>query len=70
MASVAHDLRRRTRDQVLALSPKARIELAFALGEQDLDLFMRATGLDRDAARRRLRSARYRGRTPSVASSR
>jgi hypothetical protein len=70
MTSVADDVRRRTRDQVLALSPEARIELAFALGEQDLVLFMRATGLARDAALRRLRSSRQRGRTPSTASSR
>lgn len=70
MPSVADEVRRRTIDQVLALSPEARLDLAFALGEQDLDLFMRATGLGRDAALGRLRSSRQRGRAPSVANRR
>lgn len=70
MVSVADEVRRRTIDQVLALSPEARLDLAFALGEQDLELFMRATGLGRDAALGCLRASRQRGRTPSAANSR
>jgi hypothetical protein len=58
-------LRRRTQRDVLALSPRQRIELAFALGEDDLSLFMRVSGLSRAAALARLRAARQAGRLPS-----
>lgn len=66
MSSVADDLRRRTLAQVLALPMAARVELALSLGDDDLDLFMRVNGLDRDEARRRLRAQRQCGRLPSV----
>ena len=69
MRSVVDDLRRRTLAQVLALPMTARVELALSLGDDDLDLFMRVSGLDRDEARRRLRAQRQRGRLSSVASS-
>jgi hypothetical protein len=36
-----------------------------ALGDDDLDLFVRASGLDRAEALRRLRAGRRRGRLPS-----
>jgi len=52
---------------VLAMTPAARIELAFSLGEDDLRLFMAASGLDRRSALNRLRMARQQGRGPSVA---
>jgi hypothetical protein len=42
------------------------VELALSLGDDDLDLFMRVSGLDRDEARRRLRAQRQRGRPFSV----
>lgn len=45
----------------------ARIELALALGDDDLELFARASGLERNEARRRLSGQRARGRTSSVA---
>lgn len=67
MPSVADELRRRTRDQVLALPPEARIELALTLGDADLEMFERSSSLARDEARRQLRARRSRGRTPSVA---
>jgi hypothetical protein len=67
MRSVADDLRRRTIADVLDLTPKARIQLALSLGDDDLDLFARTSGLDRDEARRRLRAQRQIGRAPSVA---
>ena len=50
MRSVADDLRRRTMAHVLDLTPAARIELALSLGDDDLDLFVRTSGLDRDEA--------------------
>jgi hypothetical protein len=59
-------LRRRTQRDVLALSPRERIDLAFALGEEDLALFMRVSGLSRPAALARLRPARQQGRVPSL----
>ena len=67
MRSVADYLRRQTQAHVLTLSPAARIALALSLGDDDLDLFARTSGLDRDEARRRLRAQRQIGRAPSVA---
>lgn len=67
MRSVADDLRRRTIAQVLDLTPAARIALALSLGDDDLDLFVRTSGLDRDEARRRLEAQRQIGRAPSIA---
>jgi hypothetical protein len=51
--------------EVLALPPSERVELAFALGEADLELFVRASGLDRATALARLRESRRVGRVPS-----
>jgi hypothetical protein len=48
----------------------ARIELALALGDDDLDLFVRTSGLERGEARRRLIAQRQIGRAPSIAGSR
>ena len=70
MRSVADDLRRRTQAEVLALSTAARMELALSLGDDDLDLFVGTSGLDRDVARRRLCAQRQVGRAPSVAGTR
>jgi hypothetical protein len=65
--SIAHDARTRTRDLVLAMSPDARIELAFSLADDDLQLFMLTHRCDRRSALDRLRRARRQGRTPSLA---
>jgi hypothetical protein len=59
--------RTRTNELVLAMTPSERIDLAFSLGEEDLQLFMQRTGLDRNAALRQLRAQRHTGRRPSVA---
>jgi hypothetical protein len=67
MRSVTDDLRRQTLAHVLTLSLPARIDLALALGDDDLELFVRSSGLDRDEARRRLMAQRQIGRAPSVA---
>jgi hypothetical protein len=66
MRSVAAELRHRTVQQVLALSAPDRVQLALALGDEDLDRFMGSSGLARDEALRRLRASRQRGRSPSV----
>ncbi len=44
-----------------------RIALALALGDDDLALFVRSSGLDRADALRRLRARRAQGRSPSDA---
>ncbi|MEO5822632.1 MAG: hypothetical protein ABIT71_19150 [Vicinamibacteraceae bacterium] len=67
MPSVLDDLRRDTTAHVLGLSRDARLALAFALGEDDLELFARARGLPLDEALRRLQANRGVGRAPSVA---
>ena len=64
--SVADDLRARTTARVLAMPVADRIALALALGDDDLALYVTASGLDPDEARRRLRGRRQRGRTPSA----
>jgi hypothetical protein len=65
--SVNDDLRRRTSARVLDLPIAARIRLALSLGDDDLALFARASGLAREEARRRLRQQRASGRTASRA---
>lgn len=65
--SVDDDLRARPIARVLALPLRDRIALALALGEADLDLYVRVSGLDRPEALRRLRAQRARGRRPSCA---
>ena len=67
MRSVADALRARTVTRVLAMSPGERIALALSLGDADLELFMRTSGLDRATALERLQAAHRRGRTPSRA---
>lgn len=67
MRSVGADLRARTVDRVLAMPVRERIALALALGDEDLELFARSSGLDRAEALRRLRDGRRRGRHPSRA---
>jgi hypothetical protein len=64
---VADDLRSRTIARVLDLPVSARIGLALSLGDEDLALFVRSSGLAPGEAMRRLRAQRARGRAPSVA---
>lgn len=66
MSKAAAAARAETREQVLSLSAVQRIELAFALGEEDLRLFMSASGLDRATALRHVRAQRQQGRRPSA----
>jgi hypothetical protein len=65
--SVADGLRARTVERVLALPVAGRIALALALGEADLSVYMRASGLDRAEALRHLRKRHAHGRRPSPA---
>lgn len=68
MTSVADQSRRRTTEMVMRLPVDARIALALSLGQDDLDLFVRTSGLDRGEALKQLRSQRARGRTVYSAS--
>lgn len=70
MRSVADDFRRDTVQRVLAMDVPDRINLALALGAEDLARFMRASGVSRDQALRQLVAQRAAGRTPSRAASR
>ena len=67
MRSVADDLRADTGDRVLQLPVLARIELALALGREDLSLYAQTSGLSLDAARRDLVAQRRQGRNYSHA---
>ena len=62
MKSVADDLRVRTSEAVRRLPLQARIALALSLGDADLDIYMRTSGLDRASALTRLRAQRARDR--------
>ena len=66
VTSVADDLRRQTIARVLAMPIPTRIALALSLGDDDLEVFRRASGLERSAALRRVRAGRQRGRSPST----
>jgi hypothetical protein len=48
--------------EMLALTASERIDLAFAIGEQDLLLYAEANGLTRDEALSRIRLERQNGR--------
>jgi len=62
MRSVADELRQRDREAVMKLTPEERIELALQLGEEDLEIFCRAQGLERREAIRVLQRRRQAGR--------
>ena len=65
VSSIARDLRAKTSARVLEMSVNDRIALALSLGDDDLEQFVRASGLNRNEARLRLIGQRRRGRTPS-----
>jgi hypothetical protein len=63
--SVADDLRAEQQEKMRHLSVQERLDLAFRLGEESLELFRQANGLDRKTAIRLLQRRRQAGRTPS-----
>ncbi|HJX29080.1 MAG TPA: hypothetical protein VJ885_14320 [Thermoanaerobaculia bacterium] len=65
MKSVADDLRDELREEMRKLSPGERLELALQLGEEGLESFRKAHGLDRETAVRLLERQRQVGRIPS-----
>ena len=67
MSTLAAYLRDRTADDVRRLSPDERVQLALALGDDDLRLYCAASGIATEDARRRVRANRQAGRRPSGA---
>jgi hypothetical protein len=65
MQSVADELRAERRQEDRRRSPGARLALALRLGDDDLDAFRTAHGLDVVSARRLLQRRRQVGRHPS-----
>jgi len=65
MKSVADDLRAELREEINRLSVQERIELALRMGDEGVELFRQAKGLDRETAIRLLERRRQAGRTPS-----
>ena len=65
MHSVADDLRDRLRNEIRLLSIEERLEQAYRLGEEGLEMFQQSNGLDRETAIRLLQRRRQAGRTPS-----
>ena len=65
MTSVADDVRRSLRKRVRAMSHEERLALAVRLAESDLELFISARRMTRDAARQLLIGLRQAGRRPS-----
>jgi hypothetical protein len=65
MKSVADDLRDELREEMSRLSPGERLELSLRLGEEGLESFRQANGLDRETAVRLLERQRQVGRIHS-----
>jgi len=65
--SVADDLRAESRAAALALGSVQAMELAFRLGDEDVELFCASHGCSAAAAQAVFRRARAAGRRPSVA---
>lgn len=63
--SIADSLRAEQAEHVRRLEPSARVELAFALGRRDLELYAAANAVSKEEARRKLRAQRRVGRIHS-----
>lgn len=61
-SKVAEWAREQVDREVLAMTPAERIELAFAIGEEDLLLYAAANGLTKQEALTRIRVERQNGR--------
>jgi hypothetical protein len=61
-SKVAEWAREQLDRETLAMTPAERIELAFAIGEEDLLLYAAANGLTREEALSRIRVERQNGR--------
>jgi hypothetical protein len=61
-SKVAEDTRQELDQRMLAMTPAERMELAFAIGEEDLVIYCAANGLTRAEALARIRVERQSGR--------
>ena len=66
MKSVASVLRERTAADIRQLTPAERVQLAFRLGDEAIESFRAARGLDRRTAIRLLERRRQATRRPSA----
>lgn len=66
MKSVASVLRERTAADLRRMSPADRVELAFRLGDEAIETFRAAHGLDRQTAIRLIERRRQATRRPSA----
>jgi hypothetical protein len=64
--SIADKLRGEQAERLRRLGTTARVELAFALGRRDIELYAAAHAVTADEARLRLRSQRKTGRVLST----
>jgi len=64
MRSIADDHRREEARALASLSADDRVSLALRLGDDDLEIYRHAQGLDREDALKALRQARQAGRVP------
>jgi hypothetical protein len=66
MSVLAAYLRERAAEDLRRLPAAERIQLALALGDDDLRLYCAANGVSMESARRRLMATRQAGRAVSV----
>lgn len=66
-SKVAEQVREDLDREMMAMTPSERIELAYALGEEDLVRYMAANGFTREEALSRIRIERQQGRRYSRA---
>jgi hypothetical protein len=64
--SIADAVRAEQAASLMRLTPEERVQLAFALGRRDVELYAAAQSVSHAEARRRLRSLRQLGREPSA----
>lgn len=65
MVTISERLRQEDRDRLRRMTPEERLAEALALGDEAIDAYAAANGVDREEARRRLEQAGQAGRRPS-----
>ena len=65
MVTISERLRQEDRDRLRRMTPEERLTESLALGDEAIDAYAAAHGVDREEARRRLEQAGQAGRRPS-----
>ena len=65
MVTISERLRQEDRDRLRRMTPEERLAEALALGDEAIDAYAAAHGVDHEEARRRLEHAGQAGRRPS-----